>query len=78
LARAPAANSPEVQCLHEAHKVVEAHVGVVCAPDSSEENVGLHACGRRYDKVRPRETPVPTPPADASTHLTQLSRDMPT
>jgi len=29
----------EAQCLHEAHKAVEAHVGGVSAPDSRKEKV---------------------------------------
>jgi hypothetical protein len=35
-----AADFPEAQCLHEAHQVVEAHIGGVSAPDSRK--VRLH------------------------------------
>ncbi len=38
----PAADFPEAQCLHEVHKVVEAHVGDVSALDSNQKKVGLH------------------------------------
>ena len=38
----PAADFPEAQCLHEAHQVIEAHVGDVSAPDSRKEKTRLH------------------------------------
>jgi hypothetical protein len=38
----PATDFPEAQCLHEAHQVIEAHIGDVSAPASSKEQVWLH------------------------------------
>ena len=44
----------ETQCLHEAHKVIEAHVGDDSAPDSIKEKVRLtpRTVRSRYDKIR--------------------------
>ncbi|MGH3772509.1 MAG: hypothetical protein ACRDRW_14130 [Pseudonocardiaceae bacterium] len=37
-----AADFPKAERLHEAHKVIEAHVGEISALDPREEKIGLH------------------------------------
>ena len=39
---ASAATSRQAQCLHEAHQVIEAHIGGVSTSDSSKKKAGLH------------------------------------
>jgi len=38
----PATDFPKAQRLHEAHQVIEAHIGDVSAPDSRKEKTRLH------------------------------------
>jgi len=65
----PAADFPEAQCLHEAHQVIEAHIGDVSAPDSRKEKVRLHTGdvtervrqeGHASRSLRPGGTPLAT------------------
>jgi hypothetical protein len=65
----PAADFPKAQCLHEAHQVIEAHIGDVSAPDSRKKKVRLHTTDVtervRHDMPRRRSrrsdsTPLPT------------------